>query len=171
MKVKDVMTADSLRHCTLETKLHNVAKTMKESNRGALPILDKEDKVVGIITDRDIAIALAEKKEKKIADLTIKDILSSSKVHTVKLDDPIDKVLQEMRKNKIGRLPVTDQEGKLKGMISVNNLLSQSLAAKEDLGEITSREENLAKTIKTLFDRNNSKQIAGNNLELEPYLF
>jgi len=38
-------------------------KTMKETNRGALPILDKEDKVVRIITDRDIAIALATKKK------------------------------------------------------------------------------------------------------------
>jgi len=171
MKVKDVMTADALKHCTLETKLHNVAKTMKETNRGALPILDKEDKVVGIITDRDIAIALATKKERQVSELTVKDVIPSTMVHTVKADDPVDKALQEMRKNKVGRLPVTDQQGKLKGMISINNLLSHSLAKKENLGEVTASEENLAKTIKSLFDRNNSKQAMKNYEKLEPHTF
>jgi CBS domain-containing protein len=62
-----------------------------------------------------------------------------------------------MRKNKIGRLPVTNSEGKLKGMISINTLLSHALDQKNELGNVTSKDENLAKTIKALFDRNNLK--------------
>ena len=166
-KVEDVMTADSLKSCNLETKLHEVAKTMKEANRGALPVVDKNNKVIGIVTDRDVCLSLAAKKDKEISALTVKDAIQTVKVHTVKAEDNITKAFEEMRKNKIGRLPVTDKEGKLKGMLSVNNLLSHSLAKKEDLGQITSKEENLAKTIKSLFDRNNSKQAKKEHEELQ----
>jgi IMP dehydrogenase len=170
-KVEDVMTADSVKSCTLETKLHEVAKTMKEANRGALPVVDKNNKVIGIVTDRDVCLSLATKKEKEISALTVKDAIQSLKVHTVKAEDNITKALEEMRINKIGRLPVTDKEGKLKGMISVNNLLSHTLAKKEELGQITSKEENLAKTIKTLFDRNNSKHPKSETETMESIAF
>jgi CBS domain-containing protein len=157
MKVKDVMTTDSLKSCSLETKLHNAAKTMKDTNRGALPVVDKDNKVVGIVTDRDVCLALATKKDKIISELSVKDAIPKLKVYTVNAEDTVTKALEEMRKNKVGRLPVTDKEGKLKGIISINNLLSHAMEKKEELGQIISKEENLAKTIKSLFDRNNEK--------------
>ena len=156
MKVKDVMNAWSIKSCTPETKLANATKIMKDNNRGALPIVDKDQKVIGIITDRDICLSLATKNKKTSSELSVREILPSQfKVHTIKLDDTITDALREMRKNKIGRLPVTDKDGKLKGMISINTLLSHSLHEKEELGNISAKEENLAKTIKALFDRNN----------------
>jgi CBS domain-containing protein len=78
-------------------------------------------------------------------------------VHTIKTEDTITDALREMRKNKIGRLPVTNNDGKLKGMISINTLLSHALNQNNELGNVTSKDENLAKTIKALFDRNNFK--------------
>ncbi len=156
MKVKDVMAADSIKSCTPETKLANATKIMKDNNRGALPVVDKDQKVIGIITDRDVCLSLATKNKKTSSEMSVKEILPSQlKVHTIKLDDTITDALREMRKNKIGRLPVTDKEGKLKGMISINTLLSHTLRKKEELGNISAKEENLAKTIKALFDRNN----------------
>lgn len=157
MKVKDVMAADSLKYCSPETKLANATKMMKESNRGALPVVDKEQKVIGIITDRDICLSLAGKNGKNPAELSVKEVIPQAKVHTIKTEDSITDALREMRKNKIGRLPVTNKEGKLKGMISINTLLSHALKEKEELGNINAKDENLAKTIKALFDRNNAK--------------
>ena len=158
MKVKDVMAENSLKFCSPETNLASATKMMKESNRGALPVVDKNQKVIGIITDRDICLSLATKKGKTPENLSVKEILPQAKVHTIKADDTITDALREMRENKIGRLPVTNKEGKLKGMISINTLLSHALKEKEELGSTNSKDENLAKTIKALFDRNNDKE-------------
>jgi CBS domain-containing protein len=157
MKVKDVMTEATVKSCSPETKIATATKLMKESNRGALPVVDKNQKVVGIITDRDICLSLASHQGQTPAQITVKDILPHAKVHTIKTEDSVTDALREMRKNKIGRLPVTNKEGKLKGMISINTLLSNAINSKDEIGRVEAKEETLAKTIKALFDRNNAK--------------
>lgn len=58
--VRDIMT-DNVESCSLLDNMYEVAVKMKELNVGAIPIID-EDKLVGMITDRDIAIrGVAEK--------------------------------------------------------------------------------------------------------------
>lgn len=166
-KIKDIMTSNDLKHCSLETKLQDVAKIMKDFNYGALPVIDKDKNVISIVTDRDICLCLVTRKEKKISELTVQDAITTLKIHTVKVEDNITKALQKMRKNKIGRLPVTDKEGKIKGMISMNNLLSDSLINKEELGKTTSEDENLAKTLKALYDRDYSNPIQQELRQLE----
>lgn len=153
MKVKDVMSADSIKHCTTETKLANVSKIMKDSNVGALPVIDHDKKVIGIVTDRDLCLTFSHKTNKTASEICVKD-LHLSGIHTVKEEESVKEALGEMRKNKIGRLPVVDKDGKLKGMLSINNLLSHALTEGEGLGQPSSKEENLAKTIIALLDRN-----------------
>ena len=153
MKVKDVMTATSLKFCSPETKLHNAAKTMKASNCGALPVVDKQKKVLGIVTDRDICLSLAQKQVKA----TVGQIMPT-KVFTVKTDDDISTAFRQMRTNQIGRLPVIDEQGKLKGIVSLHNLINNTISnGKEDLGAISSDGENLLKTIQAVTDRYNGK--------------
>lgn len=158
MKVKDVMSAETIKYCTPETKLKTATSLMKEENRGALPVVDKNNKVVGIVTDRDICLSLASKNGKPHAEMNVREILPKFKLRTVKPEDEVSTALLQMRKNKIGRLPVTDAQGHLKGMISVNTLLSRALARKQELGKLSAKDENLAKTIKALYDRNNQKK-------------
>jgi CBS domain-containing protein len=157
MKIKEVMVENSLSYCSPETNLAKATKMMKDSNLGALPVVDKDQKVIGIITDRDICLSLANKGKKTISELSVKEIVPQAKVHTIKIEDTVTDALREMRKNRIGRLPVTNNDGKLKGMISINTLLSHALNKKNELGNVTAKDENLAKTIKALFDRNNFK--------------
>lgn len=156
MKVKDVMHADSIKSCTLETKVANAAQIMKEANVGALPVIDNDKKVIGIVTDRDICLSLSQKANMPASDISVKD-LGLPKICTVKEDDSVKNVLGEMRKNKIGRMPVVDKEGKLKGMLSINNLLARALNKGEELGNTSSKDENLAKTMKAILDRNRAK--------------
>lgn len=167
MKVKELMKTEPMKYCSSDTKLANVAKIMKESNLGALPVVDKDKKVIGIVTDRDVCLSLSEKTDKKATDVTVKDILPKMKVHTVTPDANITDALREMRKNRIGRLPVTNKEGKLEGIISVNQLLSHAVTESEELGKTSSKDENLAKTIKALFDRNSSNVPSKRQAELE----
>jgi IMP dehydrogenase len=167
MKVKDVMTGGRLKSCTPETKLENAAKIMKENNRGALPVVDKDQKVVGIITDRDICLSVATKKGKAAGELTVKEVLPKAKIRTIKAEDKVKEALKEMRKNKVGRLPVTDKTGKLQGMVSINNILSRTIKKNKAIGQLKSKNENLAKTMKALFDRNSSKANKTKKDELE----
>lgn len=158
MKVKDLMTTSSLKYCSPETKLHNVAKLMEEGNCGALPVLDKNKKVVGIVTDRDIALALAKKHSETTPKIAVSEIMTK-KVHSVHTDDDVTYALKEMRLNKIGRLPVLDGEGKLKGVLSLHNLLAQTTTnPKLEIGQLKSSEENILKTIIALSDRYSTKE-------------
>ena len=167
MKVKDVMTGDGLKSCNPETKLANAAKIMKDNNHGALPVVDKDQKVVGIITDRDICLSVASKNGKSTGELTVKEVLPKAKIRTVKAEDKVSDALKEMRKNKIGRLPVIDKSGKLQGMVSINSILSRAIKKNEEIGRLKSKDENLAKTIKALFDRNSAKGAKIKKAELQ----
>src|ERR1035437_7519470 len=100
MKVKDLMTTSSLKYCSEDTKLRNVAKLMEEGNCGVLPVLDKNKKVIGIVTDRDLALALAKKHDGSAAKIEVAEIMTK-KVHSILEDDKITDALKEMRLNKI----------------------------------------------------------------------
>lgn len=148
------MTSDTVIYCNEETKLRSAAKLMKDHNFVALPVVDKSKKVIGIITDRDICLTLASSTDHNFLEKRVKDVILNSKLHFVKTEDNLKKALREMRINKISRLPVTDEQGMLKGILSVNTIISNSLQKKGKLGKISSSKENVARTIKSLFDRN-----------------
>jgi CBS-domain-containing membrane protein len=161
MKVKEIMTARSLKFCSPETKLHNAAKTMKAGNCGALPVLNKEKKVIGLITDRDIALSLAQKQAKSAAQVNVAEIMAK-KVHTVNSNDEITTALRQMRTNRIGRLPVVDKKGTLKGIVSLHNLISQAngkISSKVELGTFSSSGENLLKTMQAITSRYSNGRI------------
>jgi len=158
MKVKEIMTARSLKYCSPETQLHNAAKTMKSGNCGALPVLDKNKKVVGMVTDRDIALSLTKKHATSPAKVPVSRVMSS-KVHSVNVNDDIDIALREMRTNQLGRIPVTDERGKLQGVLSIHNLLSHTEKGGAQLGTLTDLGESIAKTIKAHSDRYNGSKI------------
>ena len=155
MKIKDVMTANSIKYCNPETKLQSAAKTMKVNNCKVLPVVDKDKKVLGLITDRDIALSLSKKQETSFEKITVGQIMPS-KFHAVKTDDHISAAFRQMRTNKVGRLPVVNEQGKLKGIISLHNLINKSISkGKEEFGDISSPGENLLKTIHAVTNRYN----------------
>lgn len=153
MKVQEIMTAGALKYCTPETKLQDAAKTMKSGNIGVLPVVDKEKKVVGLVTDRDICLSLAQKTKKAAGLLSIKEIMTK-KVYTVGTNDELSTALKQMRVNKIGRVPVIDEKGKLKGIVSLHKLLNEATTdGKLELGTVTSPEETILKTVQAITGR------------------
>jgi CBS domain-containing protein len=96
-----------------------IAKTMKEKDVGAVPIVDK-GKLVGMVTDRDIAVrALADGKD--AAKLSARDIMTKN-VAFCQAADTAQAAARLMEKRQVRRLPVLDANNKLVGMVSLGDL-------------------------------------------------
>ncbi len=126
MKVSKIMTK-TVGFCQAEDDLSKAVEIMWQNDCGVVPIVDKESKVVGIISDRDAAIAAFLKKS-VLAKISISDHISE-KVVTCSEKDNVKKVLKKMKKHQINRLPVVDKKEKLAGIISITDIL---LAAGKD---------------------------------------
>jgi len=128
MKVQDVMTSE-VKSCRPETNLAAAAGMMMDYDCGALPVVNNENKVIGIITDRDIAIAAAT-KGRLASEILVGEVISR-KVFSATLDEDIHMALMTMRHEKIRRLPVVNRDGMLQGILSLNDI---ALRAEEEEG-------------------------------------
>jgi CBS domain-containing protein len=102
-----------------DDSLKRVAQLMKQEDSGFMPITDG-DRLVGVITDRDIVIrCIAEKDD--IRDVKAQDCMSTG-VSTVEADADLEEAARIMNDNEIRRLAVT-RSGKLVGVLSHGNLV------------------------------------------------
>ena len=122
MKVKDLMTTD-VKRCSPETNLASAAKIMWEGDCGAVPVTDERDRVVGVITDRDICIAAATRPSRE-GEIPVKDVISKS-AYTCAPGDDVRAALETMKARKVRRLPVVEQ-GRLVGIVSIHDIAEQS---------------------------------------------
>ena len=133
-KIRDIMT-DNVECCTLLDNMYEVALKMKELNVGAIPIVDQE-KIVGMITDRDIVIrGVAEKHP---GSTKVEDIMSSELI-TISPEATSQEAAKLMAQHKIRRLPVVEGD-KLIGIVSLGDFAVRELSddqAKEALTEIS----------------------------------
>jgi len=120
MKVEDLMTRD-VQCCGPETNLAAAAKMMWDSDCGALPILNMQGQVMGVITDRDICMA-ASTKDKPPSAITAWET-ASAKAITCGPDDDLGTALERMGQGKVRRLPVVDDDGILQGILSINDVV------------------------------------------------
>lgn len=107
--------------CRLEDDLSKVIGVMREMNCGIVPITDAENRLAGIITDRDICLAPAI-QDRRISDIKAEEIISA-KVVSCAPEDKIETALKKMRKYQIKRLPVVDKDNKIVGILSVTDAL------------------------------------------------
>ena len=110
--VKDGMTANP-RTIAPSTSIQEAARLMRDQDVGSLPVVES-DRLVGILTDRDIAIrSVAEGR----FDATAGE-LASGQLVTVDPTQPLEEAVRLMAEHKIRRLPVTEQDGRLVGMLA-----------------------------------------------------
>jgi len=130
MKVREIMTSGSLATATLDTTVEEIASMMKAEDVGAIPVLDDNEKLAGIITDRDIVVrAIAEGEDP--TECTAEDILSGQ-LHTIEPDTEVEEALDLMSRHQIRRLPVVEDEQVI-GIISLGDVSVKSQQA--DAGE------------------------------------
>jgi CBS domain-containing protein len=119
MKVKEIMTSSPV-VCDLNESLAEAAKTMWESDCGVLPVLKDGKEVVGLITDRDICMALAM-RDCNSAAVSAEEVITGN-VYSVKPEDEIQEALLLMQQHQVRRLPVVSPDGQLEGMLSLNDI-------------------------------------------------
>jgi CBS domain-containing protein len=110
----DVMTA-SPRTCSPFSTVLEAVLLFRDTDCGAVPVLD-EGKPVGVLTDRDVALALADHEE-ALPGLPVSQIMSQGAV-TVPLDTPLDSVLEQFGDRGVRRILVVDSDQLLRGIIS-----------------------------------------------------
>lgn len=116
MKVKDAMKTNVV-FCAPEDNLMKVAELMRLRDCGAIPIVDDEKKVVGMLTDRDVCLAIAA-RNRKASDVRAED-LGKRKVISCYAEDDLETALRKLRKYQIKRLAVVEKSGELAGILSV----------------------------------------------------
>lgn len=133
-KIREIMT-DKVESCTLLDNIYEVAVKMKELNIGAVPIVDK-NKLVGMITDRDIVIrGVAEKHP---GSTKVEDIMSNDLI-TISPDASSEEAVRLMADHQIRRLPVVEN-GQLIGIVALGDFAVRQLTddqAKKALTEIS----------------------------------
>ena len=118
MLVKEVMTSSPI-CCKPGDSLARVAQMMAEHDCGAVPIVSS-GKLVGIVTDRDIACR-AIGAGKTPADVPVSDVMSHP-VFTVGQDDDVQAAIDQMKEKQVRRLPVVDASGKIVGIVAPSDL-------------------------------------------------
>jgi len=130
MKVRDVMVKE-VKFCSPETNLAAATEILWKEGVGSLPVVEA-GRVLGVITDRDIAIALGTRNAK--AGETLVRSVSLPKLFYCAPEDDIHVALQTMRAQRVRRLPVMDATGALQGILCLDDII---LYAEEVTSELT----------------------------------
>jgi CBS domain-containing protein len=121
MKTSDLMET-CVQTCNPKTNLQVVAMQMWDNNCGSIVIIDEAGIPVGIITDRDIAMGAAL-NSKPLWEIMTEQVTNHRGVFTCGVDDDAQTALDIMEAKKIRRLPVVDETGQLKGVLSIDKLI------------------------------------------------
>lgn len=117
MKIRDFMTTE-IETVTADQTAKEAAGFMLRADTGSIPVCD-EGKVIGMITDRDIAVrGVAEGLGPETA---VRELMSESIV-CARDDDEVSTIAQRMSEAQVRRLPVLNADGKLVGIVSLGDL-------------------------------------------------
>lgn len=119
MIVKDLMTGE-VRTCTAQDSLQRAAEIMWSRDCGVVPVVDAEQRVIGVVTDRDVCMH-ALMSGRPLRDCLVADAMSDD-VCTCDASDSIQRAQALMRGRRVRRLPVVDDQQHLIGILSLNDL-------------------------------------------------
>jgi CBS domain-containing protein len=123
MTVSDLANFD-VKACSPDTDLASAAKIMWDCDCGIVPVVNEQRQVVGVVTDRDICIAAATRASRPF-DIQVRDVMSSE-VAACSAGDDVHSTLKKMKERRVRRLPVLDEQGRLAGIISMNDLVMRA---------------------------------------------
>jgi len=133
MKVSEAMSHD-VRIAAPNQTICDAARLMAELDTGALPVGDN-DRLVGMITDRDIAIrAVAQHKS---PDTHVQDVMSQEVLYCFD-DQDVREVARNMGEKQVRRLPVVNRSKRLVGIVSLADIAREGAApTQETLSQIS----------------------------------
>ena len=128
---RDIMTPNPV-CCSPNTTLDEVAKMMLHNDCGEIPIVDTNDRLIGVITDRDI-VCRAVAEGKNPIGYTVESCMSSPVV-TVREDDSLEEIVTTMEQHRIRRVPVMNDGGICAGIIAQADVAR--VAPKREIAEL-----------------------------------
>jgi len=118
MQVSEAMSSD-VKLASPNQSIRDAARMMAELDAGVLPV-GENDRLVGMITDRDIAIrAVAQGKG---PDTPVRDVMSTEQVLYCYEDEELDHVAKNMGSEQVRRLPVVNRDKRLVGIVSFGDV-------------------------------------------------
>ncbi|MBT0670608.1 CBS domain-containing protein [Novosphingobium profundi] len=133
MKVSECMSRD-IRICSPDHTLQSAAQVMADADAGFLPV-GEADRLVGTVTDRDIAIRGVARG--LAPDSPLSDVMSKQLLYCFE-DEETDQALASMSENQVRRMPVVNRDKRLVGIISLADMAreGQGAPAGAALGDI-----------------------------------
>lgn len=124
MKVQDIMTRDP-RSVTPDSTAREAARIMKDEGVGIVPVVDEGSRrLVGVITDRDIALRIVA--EGRDPDAKVRDVMSSDRIATCRPDEDVDNVMDAMASEQVRRIPIVDERGSLVGIVAQADIVRKA---------------------------------------------
>jgi CBS domain-containing protein len=132
MKLKDIMTPNV--ECVRpEDTLEDAARKMRDLDVGPLPVCGDNDRLAGMITDRDITVrAVAEGKDPKTT--RVRDAMSEEIIYCFE-DQDVQEAARTMRERQVRRLVVLNRDKRLVGIVSLGDLATET-GDKQKSGEV-----------------------------------
>ncbi len=164
MKVSEVMNRD-VGCCTAECNLSEATEILWKKDASALPVVDAQGKVVGLLTDRDVAIA-AGTRNVPASHIAVRSVINSNKPFTCSPEDDVQKALETMRTRHVRRLPVVERDGTLRGLLSISDVVFA--AGRDERGRPGVTPEEFLKTYRGIKEIQNVPRVRSR--EAEPLL-
>lgn len=120
MKVRDLMTCPA-HTCAMDANLSVVAMQMWAGDCGIVPVVEDDGRLAGVLTDRDICMAVAT-KHRSADEIRAREMVGPA-TYFCSADDDVLTAMRMMSERQVHRLPVVDQAGRVEGMLSMNDLL------------------------------------------------
>lgn len=119
MKVEKLMSHQVFT-CKSDDTLNRAAQLMWEHDCGAIPVVASDGKVIGMVTDRDIAMA-AYTKGKGLRFIGVSEVMTRG-VQVIGRDDSVVDAETAMKTHRVRRLPVVDKQGRAVGVVSLSDI-------------------------------------------------
>lgn len=131
MNVKELMSSPAVT-CRPDHTLDTAARLMWEHDCGAIPVVNRENVLVGMVTDRDICMA-AYTQAMPLHDIEVATAMAKQ-VFFANPTDTLDTAEQLMRDVRVRRLPVVDNKGRPIGLLSLNDIARHAASARKKGG-------------------------------------
>ena len=128
-RVKEIMTPNP-KAIWLTESLADAAHMMWQNDCGVLPVIKNGRNVIGMITDRDICMAVAM-RDAHPSTISVEEVITGE-VYSVNPEDDLTHALEAMQEHKIRRLPVVNDQGELEGILSMNDVVVKAKTAEDE---------------------------------------
>jgi CBS domain-containing protein len=121
----------TVKSCGPDANLAVTSGLMMTDDIGILPVVDDDGTVLGVITDRDICIAIGT-RNRLPSEITVREVITGN-LFACEPNDDIHTALNILKDKKVRRIPVISDEGKLQGILSMNDVVlkAEKLDAKK----------------------------------------